>query len=127
MGVWQESLYKDDYCERAIQILATGESLAAVCDELGICRATLYNWKNDHSEFAKAINYGLQKCQRDWETMGRDGAMGNLDKFSAPSWIFTMKNRFREDYSEEKKDDKSSAESALEQILSGKVTITPQK
>lgn len=40
---WQESKYKPEYCEVAAKVLAGGESYAAVCAELDICRSTLYN------------------------------------------------------------------------------------
>ncbi len=78
---FQLSEFKPEYCEIATKVLANGESLAAICDELDI---------------------GLQKAQRDWERIGREGVVGNIDKFAASTWIFTMKNRFRDDYKEEK-------------------------
>lgn len=125
---WHEPKYTSEHCETAIKILANGESIAAVCAEIGIARSTFYEWKDSHPEFNKAVSIGLQKSQRDWEKLGRSGISGEIDKFSPSPWIFTMKNRFREDYQEEKQDnDKSAAESALEQILTGKVTITPTK
>jgi|SRR5258708_10123382 hypothetical protein len=99
---FQLSEFKPEYCEIATKVLANGESLAAICDELDICRATLYNWRDAHPEFANAIRKGLQKAQRDWERIGREGVVGNIDKFAASTWIFTMKNRFRDDYKEEK-------------------------
>ena len=99
---WQLSEYKSEYCKIAAKVLAAGESLAAVCAELDICRATLYNWRAAHPEFASALDRGLQKAQRDWERLGREGISGEIDKFSASPWIFTMKNRFRDDYKEDK-------------------------
>lgn len=116
---WQQSEYKPEYCKVAAKVLANGESLAAVCAELDICRATLYNWRAAHPEFASSLNAGLQKAQRRWEKMGEEGITGQIDKFSASPWIFTMKNRFRDDYSEEK--EASKGESAVEKFLLGKL------
>jgi hypothetical protein len=113
---WPESTYKSEYCSIAADVLAAGESLAAVCAELDICRATLYNWRDAYPEFANAINAGLQKAQRDWEALGREGIVGDIKNFSAAPWIFTMKNRFREDYQEEK-DNKENASSLVEKII----------
>ena len=113
---WPESPYKSEYCAVAAKILAQGKSLAAVCAELDICRATLYNWRDAHLEFANAINAGLQKAQAEWEEFGREGMNGDIKNFGASPWIFTMKNRFREDYQEEK-DSKDSALSLAEKIL----------
>ncbi len=116
---WQESEYKPEYCEIAVKVLAGGESYAAVCAEIGVCRKTLYNWRDAHEEFANALNFGLQKCQREWESLGKNGITGELEKFSASPWIFTMKNRFRDDYKEDK--DTSKTESLVERLLLGKL------
>jgi len=106
---FQESKYNPEYCEIATKVLADGESLAAVAAEIGICRATLYNWRDTHPEFSLALRIGLQKAQRDWEKLGKQGIKGELDKFSAPAWIFTMKNRFRDDYAEDKSEQDNHA------------------
>lgn len=120
---WQEPDYKPEYCEIASKVLAGGESLAAVCAELDICRATLYRWRDAFPDFANALNRGLQKAQRDWERLGREGIQGDRDKFSATPWIFTMKNRFRDDYADDKQDKKDDAASLLEKILSGQIKV----
>ncbi len=120
---WQMSEYKPEYCDVASKVLAGGESLAAVCAELDICRKTLYNWRDSHPEFASALNVGLQKAQRDWERLGREGIDGTLEKFSASPWIFTMKNRFRDDYAEDKEEKKDDNTSVLEKIISGELKI----
>lgn len=108
--------YKPEYCEIATKVLSDGESFAAVCDELDICRKTLYNWRDSHPDFASALNRGLQKAQRDWEKIGRAGICGEIEKFGGSPWIFTMKNRFREDYGVEEKD-KGAAHSLVERII----------
>jgi hypothetical protein len=108
--------YKPEYCEIAAKVLADGESLAAVCAELDICRATLYKWRDDFPEFANALNKGLQKAQREWERIGREGITGQIDKFGASPFIFTMKNRFRDDYKEDR-EAKPVGETVLERLL----------
>lgn len=113
----QQSLYRPEYCEIAVKVLSDGESLAAVCCELDVCRDTLYEWKDKHPEFAKALQRGLQKAQRVWETIGKDGVTGNIEKFSATPWIFTMKNRFRADYQEDKSESKSVSDSIVEKLI----------
>lgn len=111
------SKYCPSMCEIAAKVLSDGESLAAVCAELDITRATLYTWKEKHIEFHEAVERGLMKAQRDWEQMGRDGIIGNIEKFCASPWIFTMKNRFRDDYKEDKADNKSVSDTVIEKIL----------
>jgi transposase len=123
MGIWKESKYRPEYCEVAIEVLSAGKSLAAVCAQIGICRETLTNWKNAHPDFNAAMRFGVQKCQVYWEDMGMDGIQGNIEKFGASPWIFSMKNRFREDYKEEKEDKSDTAVSVLEKIISGELKI----
>jgi hypothetical protein len=110
------STYKPEYCDTAAKVLAGGESLAAVCAELDITRTTLYEWREIYPDFDEACKRGLMKAQRDWEQLGRDGIMGNLEKFSASPWIFTMKNRFRDDYQEDK-EPKTVNDSIVEKLL----------
>jgi hypothetical protein len=120
---WCTPKYKKDFCKVAMDILAGGESLAAVCAEIEIARSTLYEWRDNHPEFAEAIQIGLQKAQRDWERLGRHGIQGDIEKFSASPWIFTMKNRFRDDYKDDSKEEKSTDTSVLEKILKGEITV----
>jgi hypothetical protein len=115
--------YKKEYPQKAEEILATGKSLAAVCAQLDISRETLYAWKESHPEFKEAIKKGLLKAQAVWEEMGENGIKGNYEKFGAAPWIFTMKNRFREDYKEDKEEKKDDSQSVLEKIITGELKI----
>lgn len=108
--------YKDSFCKTAEQVLANGESLAAICAEIGITRSTLYLWRDTYPEFKESIEIGLQRAQRAWERIGKDGIEGNYEKFNGAPWIFTMKNRFRDDYSEEK-ESKSVNETLVDKLL----------
>lgn len=111
--------FNDEYCKKAEEILGGGRSLAAVCAHMNIARSTLYEWRDNHPAFKSAIDRGLQKSQAYWEEMGMDGVNGEIDKFGATTWIFTMKNRFRDDYREDK--EVSKGESAVEKFLLGKL------
>ena len=115
--------YKNEYCKKAEEILAGGRSLAAVCAKLNIARSTLYEWRDNNPEFKQAIDKGLQKCQAYWEELGIDGVTGNYEKFAAAPWIFTMKNRFRDDYTEDKDDKQDNAVSVLEKIITGEIKV----
>ena len=108
--------YNANCCIVAEKVLADGESLAAICAELNITRTTLYEWRETYPEFREAIESGLQKAQRVWEKIGRDGIVGNYEKFNGAPWIFTMKNRFRDDYREDK-EVKSESTSIIEKLI----------
>lgn len=115
--------YKKEFAKKAEEILATGKSLAAVCAALDITRQSLYDWKDAHPEFKEAIDKGLLKAQAVWEQMGEDGIKGNYEKFGAAPWIFTMKNRFREDYKEDKEEKKDNGQSVLEKLITGEIKL----
>lgn len=115
--------FKNEYCKKAEEILATGKSLAAVCAKINIARSTLYEWKDTYPEFKESLERGLQKCQAYWEEIGLDGVVGNYEKFAAAPWIFTMKNRFRDDYTDDKDDKQDSAVSVLEKIITGELKV----
>lgn len=108
--------YNESLCSKAIEILSRGESLAAVCAEFDITRQTLYDWRDKHPEFALALDKGLQKSQRAWEGIGMEGICGERKNFSGTPWMFVMKNRFRDDYKEEKSD-KTITESLVEKFV----------
>ena len=108
--------YKKEFAKTAEEILATGKSFAAVCAALDVSRQSLYDWRDAHPEFKDALDKGLQKAQAAWEQIGEDGIVGNYEKFNAAPWIFTMKNRFRADYQEDKQE-KTVSESIVEKLI----------
>ena|SRR5665213_3136 len=116
MGTWIESKYKPEYCDVAVKVLSEGKSLAAVCVQIGICRPTLYVWKETHPDFANALNFGMQQSQLYWENLGQNGISGDIKGFGSAPWIFTMKSRFRDDYAEEK-EHKSVSDSIVEKLI----------
>jgi hypothetical protein len=115
--------FDEKYCEIAAKVLAGGESLAAVCAELDIARSTLYEWRDKYPSFAKALSQGLQKAQRVWENIGKEGITGDIKNFGGTPWMFTMKNRFRDDYRDDKDEKKDDAVSVLEKIISGELKV----
>lgn len=108
--------YAPEYCDVARKVLGDGESIAALCAELQIVRQTFYTWRDKHPEFNDAVEVGLMEAQRVWEKIGRDGITGEYDRFGGSPWIFTMKNRFRHDYQEEKSEQLSNA-SVIEKLI----------
>lgn len=118
-----DKIYNESMCEEAIQILSSGKSIARLATNLGVCRDSIYEWRDKHPEFARALKMGKDACQAYWEDIGENGAIGEFEKFSAPTWIFTMKNRFRDDYADEKKEEKDTSQSVLEKIISGELIV----
>ena len=104
--------------------MAKGKSRAAVCAEIGISRQTLLNWENSFPEFKETIQIGAEKGQAYWEGLGHDGVIGAIEKFGSAPWIFTMKNRFRNDYADDKKEEKSESTSLLEKLITGEIKVS---
>ena len=115
--------YDKKYCKLIVSMMQEGKSLAAFCAKIGISRQTAYDWRDAYPEFKESLEQAKEAGQAYWEDIGTNGIVGNYDKFGSSAWIFTMKNRFREDYKEEKQEQKSEDLSVLENILNGKITI----
>jgi len=115
--MWKESLYKPEYCETAVEVLSQGKSLAAVCVACGVCRSTLYNWRDAHPDFKSALSFGVQVSQSHWEDVGYSGTTGVNPDFCATPWVFTMKARFHEDYAEKRDESKSLSDSIVEKLI----------
>ncbi len=111
--------YTPECSKIALETLSAGKSLASICAKLNITRTTLYEWRESNEDFKEAIELGLQKAQEYWEEIGQSGITGDIKNFGAAPWIFSMKNRFRADYAEEK-EHKSTNDSIVEQLLLGK-------
>jgi len=111
-----DKVYNQSMCDEAEQLLAAGKSIARVATNLGVCRDTIYDWRDKHPEFAKALKVGKDASQAKWEDIGQDGVCGDIKNFSATAWMFTMKNRFRDDYKEDK-EVKGGSETLVEKLL----------
>ncbi len=111
-----DKIYNESMCAIAEQIFGSGKSIARLASSLGVCRETIYDWRDKHPEFARALKRGKETAQAHWEDIGEEGICGEIKNFSATAWIFTMKNRFREDYKEDKQE-KTISESVVEKLL----------
>lgn len=90
------SPYKSEFCDQAIEHLGTGLSIMGLAGELGVCRATLYNWKETHQEFAEAIDIGLAKGAAAWEK--RLIKIADAGGGNPTAAIFGLKNRAHEEW-----------------------------
>jgi hypothetical protein len=111
-----DKIYNEAMCAEAEQLLAAGKSIARVATNLGVCRETIYDWRDIHPEFARALKNGRAAAQAKWEDIGEEGITGGIKNFSATAWIFTMKNRFREDYKEDK-EVKTVSDTIVEKLI----------
>ena len=52
------TLYRPEYCQRAIDYMGQGYSVTALAGELQIAKETIYLWIREHADFMHAINRG---------------------------------------------------------------------
>lgn len=102
--------------EKAHDLFKRGKSISYVCAELDISRETFYRWKDDKDHaFSPIARKGELLSQKHWEDIGECGITGELEKFSGSPWMFVMKNRFREHYSDQQKEKEGNT--AVEMLL----------
>ncbi len=92
--------YKPEYCERVVELGAEGMGKLEICRELKIHYTTFEAWQEVHPEFSEAVKEALLQSQAWWEAEGRRATFGGCDGFNATSYIFQMKNRFRNDWND---------------------------
>lgn len=110
--------YQAKYAAGLIEHMEKGGSFESYAAVIGVHRDTLYEWEKAHEEFSDAKKMGKDAALLFFENMARSGMAGNLKRvtkikrkpdgttqevyalapFNATSWIFTMLNRFPEQY-----------------------------
>lgn len=96
--VGRPTKYDPSMCEVVISLFKEGASKAEVCVALGIGFDAFQDYQKKYSEFSEAVKVGMQYSQAWWEKQGRIATFGGHEGFNATSYIFQMKNRFREDW-----------------------------
>lgn len=92
------SKYDPAFCDDVIESGMMGASKAQMARNLGIDRETLDNWAKAHPEFSRAVKAAQELSLAWWEDQGQSSLWA--DKFQSTSYIFQMKNRFRDDYAD---------------------------
>jgi hypothetical protein len=98
MTTGRPSKYSEAYCDEVVKFLSGGHSVTAFAGNIGVSRATVFNWANEHPEFLDALKAGQAAATRFWEDIlikvAKDGG-GN-----ATAAIFGLKNRAAEDWAD---------------------------
>lgn len=89
--------YKKDMLPVLIECGKQGMGVVEMCAEIGISRETFNEWRKSNKAFSDTVKEALAYSQAWWEKLGRDGSMGEK-QINATTWIFNMKNRFRDDW-----------------------------
>jgi transposase len=93
--------YKPEYCDALVEHMAQGASMTSFAASIGVCRATIGVWGDEHPEFLAAIKRGKAACAEWWENLARQGAAGNRE-INPTLVIFGLKNMAPDDFVERK-------------------------
>lgn len=96
--VGRPTKYKPEFCDMVIEFGKTGASKAEMALDLDIAMSTFDVWQNDIPEFMEAVKRAVSYSQGYWEKQGRLATFGGVQGFNPTSFIFNMKNRFKEDW-----------------------------
>ena len=94
--------YKEEYCDQVIEFMRDGSSKVQFCAELKISYQTFLNWQEAYPEFLESVKTAEAISQAWWEEKGKKAVFGGIDGFNATGFIFQMKNRFPDHYSDKK-------------------------
>ena len=107
MPAGRPSKYDPAMCETVVECGRAGMGKAEMAAELNVAYSTFDLWTQQHPEFSESVKDGQRQAQAWWEKQGRVATFGGIDGFNATSYIFQMKNRFRDEWSDTHKTEHS--------------------
>lgn len=97
--IGRPSKYDPVFCDMVVEMGREGMSKAEMALELDIAMSTFALWEQQHEAFSEAVKRSTQLSRGWWEKQGRLKTFNDKD-FNSTSYIFQMKNRFREDWAD---------------------------
>jgi len=112
--VGRPSKYDPAFCERVIQLGKLGKSIEQIACELDVGTKTIYNWRDEHPEFLRALDMAREFEQNWWETIAQTYMIEEKDaaKLNASIWSRSMAARFPKKYRESTKQEITGADGA---------------
>ena len=107
MVAGRPSTYDPAFCERVIALGLEGMSEAQIARDLGVARASLWDWAKAHEEFSAALTRARDLAQAWWEDQGVAMMRQPSANSNAAIWKKSMEARFRDDYTETRKNEHS--------------------
>lgn len=92
------TLYRPEMCQIVVECGKEGKGPAEMASQLGVTRQSMWNWTKVHQEFFDALKRAYDEGLAWWEKKGREATFGGVEGFHATSYIFQMKNRFRDEW-----------------------------
>lgn len=98
--VGRPTLYDPAYCERIVEHMKDGASALSFAAEVGVSRATINVWAEQHPEFLEALNAAKAACGAWWEKQGRKVAENGGGNGQSSMIAFGLKNMGRDEWSD---------------------------
>ena len=97
--------YRPQMCDRIKELAREGAGFAEMAADIGISLETWRDWQDKESPrynpiFSEAVKEARGLSLAWWEKQGRVSTFAAGPNFNATSYIFQMKNRFREEWSD---------------------------
>lgn len=99
-AIGRPSKYDPAYCERIVEHMRDGASALSFAAEIGVCRATLNVWADQHPEFLDALTRAKAACAAWWEKQARKVAENGGGNGQATMITFGLKNMGRDEWSD---------------------------
>jgi hypothetical protein len=94
------SKYDPAFCQQMIDYCSDGASLTSFSASIGVARRTLFNWAEQHADFAEAIDIAKACACSWWEERARKIGDGEGGPGAAAMVQFMIKNFGAEDFSD---------------------------
>lgn len=116
MPAGRPSKYDPDMCQRVIEYGKQGMGKCEMAAELDIHFSTFEAWQAEKPEFSEAVKSALRFSQAWWEKQGRLATFGGFDGFNATSFIFNMKNRFKDDWRDKVEQERTGEQTHIHEV-----------
>lgn len=121
--VGRPTKYHPSMLPKIMELAANGASKVEIAVELGVTRATLYQWMQEMEEFSDTMQKAEELAQAWWEKMGRSATFGAFPAFNSAAFIFQMKNRFRKDWQDIKQTELTGANGGAIELIARAVEV----
>lgn len=92
--VGRPTFYKPEYCEMLLESCRQGKSFVQFASQIGVHVDSIYEWGNQHEDFAYALKKGKTLAEAYMEELGMQNMMAPPGSWSQSVYIFFMKARF---------------------------------
>ena len=98
MPAGRPSKYQPAYCNEVVSFCEQGYSLTAFAGEIGVDRASITRWCEEHEEFRTAVNRAKAKRAAHWEKLALQVAQSGGTGAQATLIVFGLKNHAPDEF-----------------------------